>query len=139
LDRTTIYYSSHRNNRKNNKYNILIIVSVFLDILFPALRNIIVPVTRRKVCNRQKEYIYSWSGSLAESIYPCPSVRMNAEISETVRARLLGFGRRFLELAQRKFFSAGCHAHSNAHKLQKIINISDISETIKDRELGFHV
>jgi len=28
-------------------------------------------------------YKYSWSGSLAESIYPRPSVRMNAVISET--------------------------------------------------------
>jgi len=34
---------------------------------------------------------------------------MNAEISETVRARMLGLS------MQRKFASAGCHAHSNAH------------------------
>jgi len=41
-------------------------------------------------------------------------------------------------LAQRKFDSAMCHAHLNAHKLQSILNMSaDISETIKDRELFF--
>jgi len=42
---------------------------------------------------------------------------MNAEISETIRARLLRFGVEISELlTQRKFVSAGCHAHSNAHK-----------------------
>jgi len=41
----------------------------------------------------------------------------NAEISETIRAMLLGFGMQIPELlAQRKFVSPGCHAHSNAHK-----------------------
>jgi len=35
---------------------------------------------------------------------------MNAEISETIRARLLGFGMPIPEL---------CHAHSNAHKPPK--------------------
>jgi len=45
------------------------------------------------------------------------SVRMNAEISETIRARLLRFGVQIPELlTQRKFISAECHAHSNAHK-----------------------
>jgi len=45
---------------------------------------------------------------------------MNAEISETIRARLLGFGMQISELlAQRKFVSAGCHVHSNAHKPPK--------------------
>jgi len=30
-----------------------------------------------------------------------------------------------------------CHAHSNAHKLRKIVNMNaDVLETIKDRELG---
>jgi len=46
----------------------------------------------------------------------CPSVRMNAEISETIRATLLRFGVQIPELlTQRKFVSAACHAHSNAH------------------------
>jgi len=41
---------------------------------------------------------------------------MNAEISETIRARLLRFGVQIPELlTQRKFVSAECHAHSNAH------------------------
>jgi len=45
------------------------------------------------------------------------SVRMKAEISETIKARLVGFGMPTRELlAQRKFFSAGRHAHFNAHK-----------------------
>jgi len=31
-----------------------------------------------------------------------------------------------------------CHAHFTAHKLKKIVNMNaDISENIKDRELGF--
>jgi len=33
-----------------------------------------------------------------------------------------------------------CNAHFKAHKLQKIVNMNaDISETIKDRELGFQI
>jgi len=41
---------------------------------------------------------------------------MNAEISETIKARLLGFGMQIPELfAQRKFVSAGSHAHSTDH------------------------
>jgi len=44
--------------------------------------------------------------NLAMSV--CPPVRMNAEISETIGARLLGFGIQIPELlAQRKFVSAG--------------------------------
>jgi len=40
---------------------------------------------------------------------------MKAEISETIKARKLGFGAQILEvLGQRKFISPGCHAHSNA-------------------------
>jgi len=47
---------------------------------------------------------------------------MNAEISETIRARLLGFGMQIPELlAQRKFVSAACHAYSNAHKPPKTV------------------
>jgi len=43
----------------------------------------------------------------------CPSIRMNAEILETIRAGLLGFGMQIPKLlAQRKFVSAGCHVHS---------------------------
>jgi len=69
------------------------------------------------------KYMYSWSGSLAKSISPCPSVRlsvcmsvrMNTEISETIRSRLLRFGMQIPELlTQRKFVSAECHVHSNA-------------------------
>jgi len=42
---------------------------------------------------------------------------MNAEISETIRGRLLRFGVQVPELlTQRKFVSAMCHAYSNAHK-----------------------
>jgi len=42
---------------------------------------------------------------------------MNVEISETIRAIVLGLGVQILGLpAWRKFVSAGCHAHSNAYK-----------------------
>jgi len=51
---------------------------------------------------------------------------MNAEISETMRARLLRFGLQIPELlTQRKFISVQYHA--------------DISENIKDREMGFQI
>jgi len=44
------------------------------------------------------------------------------------------------EETQRKFVSAMCHAHLSALKLQKIVDMNaDILETIKDRELGFHI
>jgi len=47
---------------------------------------------------------------------------MNAEISETIGARLLGFGVQIPELlTQRKFVSTECHAHSNAHKPPKTV------------------
>jgi len=45
---------------------------------------------------------------------------MNAEISETMGARLLRFGVQIPELlTQRKFVSVEWHAHSNAHKPPK--------------------
>jgi len=45
---------------------------------------------------------------------------MNAEISETIRARLFRFGMQIPELlTQRKFVSAECHAHSNSHNHHK--------------------
>jgi len=51
----------------------------------------------------------------------CPSARMNAEISETIKARLLRFGMQIPELlTQRKFVLAMCHAYSNAHKPPKL-------------------
>jgi len=52
----------------------------------------------------------------------CPSVtvRMNAEISETIGATILVLGMQIPEIpAQRKFVSAMCHAHSNAQKPPK--------------------
>jgi len=53
-------------------------------------------------------------------LYPllvCLSIRRNAEISETIKAKLLGFGMQIPELlTQRKFVSAACHAHFHAHK-----------------------
>jgi len=52
----------------------------------------------------------------------CLSVRMNAGISETIRARLLRFVVQIPERkTQRKFVSAMCHAHSNAHKPPKTV------------------
>jgi len=47
---------------------------------------------------------------------------MNAEISETIRATVLGLGMQIPEIpAQRTFVLAGCHAHSNAHKPPKTV------------------
>jgi len=47
---------------------------------------------------------------------------MNAEISETIGATILGLGMQIPENpAQRKFVSAECHAHSNAHKPPKTV------------------
>jgi len=45
---------------------------------------------------------------------------MNAEISETIRARLLRFGMQTPELlTQCKFVSAMCHVHFYTHKPPK--------------------
>jgi len=47
---------------------------------------------------------------------------LNAEISETIRATILELGMQIPEIpAQRKFVSAMCHAHSNAHKPPKTV------------------
>jgi len=52
----------------------------------------------------------------------CPSVRMNVEISETIRARPLGFGVQSPELLElRKLVSACCHAHFNSRKPPKAV------------------
>jgi len=41
---------------------------------------------------------------------------MNAEISETIGATILGLGMQIPKIpAQRKFVSAMCHVHSYAH------------------------
>jgi len=50
------------------------------------------------------------------------SVRINIEISDTIRATILGLGMQIPEIpAQRKFVSAMWHAHSNAHKSPKTV------------------
>jgi len=47
---------------------------------------------------------------------------MNAVISETIKAAVLGLGRQILEIpAQRKFVSSVCHAHCNSHKPPKTV------------------
>jgi len=47
---------------------------------------------------------------------------MNAEISETLRSTILELGMQIPKItAQRKFVSAGCHAHSNANKPPKTV------------------
>jgi len=72
---------------------------------------------------------------------------MKSEILETIEATILGLGMQIPEIpAQRKFSIVPptyrltqknvCHAHFNAHKPQKIVNMNvHILETIKDREL----
>jgi len=69
---------------------------------------------RRKRFPPHKVYIFliriTSRVDLAMSV--CLSVRMNAEISETMRARLLRFGVQIPELlTQRKFVSVECDAH----------------------------
>jgi len=50
------------------------------------------------------------------------SVRINTEISDTIRATILGLCMQIPEIpAQRKFVSAMFHAHSNAHKSPKTV------------------
>jgi len=47
---------------------------------------------------------------------------MNAEISETIRATILGLGMQIPEIpAQRKIVSEECHAYSDAHKPPKTV------------------
>jgi len=120
---------------------------------------------RRKHFRPHKLYIFliriTSRVDLAMSV--CPFVRMNAEISETIRARLLGFG---MHLRSASLFQQGApptltptsrpklrHLQFiilintyrltqkkvyHAHKLQKIVSMNaDISETRKDGELGF--
>jgi len=76
----------------------------------------------RKIIIMQHIYVYSLFYIRSSHVRPsfCLYVRMNAEISETRRPRVLGFGMQIPELLmQHKFLSAGCHAHSNAHKPPK--------------------
>jgi len=95
---------------------------------------IFIPVTRRVkgytrfvgkyVTGRRKRFrphkVYIILIRITSQVDLAMSVRMNAEISETIRARLLRFGVQISELlTQRKFVSAECHAHSNAHKPPK--------------------
>jgi len=101
---------------------------------------VILPVTRRvKWCTRfvgkyvtdrrkrfrpHKVYIFlnGITSPVDLAISVCLSVPMNSEISETIKARLLRFGMQMPELlTQRKFVSAMCHAHSNAHKPPKTV------------------
>jgi len=75
---------------------------------------------RRKRFRPHKVYIILITSrvDLAMSVYP--SVRMNDEISETIRASILGLGMQIPEIpAQRKFVSEMCH--SNAHKPRKTV------------------
>jgi len=52
----------------------------------------------------------------------CPSDRLNAEISETIKATILGLGMKISETyAQRMFVSSGCHTHSYDHKPHKTV------------------
>jgi len=56
------------------------------------------------------------------SYYTRYSQSMNAELSETIQATILGLGMQIPEIfAHRKFISAECYAHSNAHKPPKTV------------------
>jgi len=75
--------------------------------------NIFIPVSRRV-----KGYTrFVGKYVTVRSLSVCLSVRMNAEISETIRARLLGFSMQIPEIpAHRKFVSSVRHDHFYAHK-----------------------
>jgi len=95
-----------------------------------AMRNsVIIPVTRRVkgytrffgkyVTGKRKRFrpheVYMFLIRITSRVdlpmSVCLSVRMNAEISETIKARLLRFCMQIPELlTQRKFVSAICHA-----------------------------
>jgi len=52
----------------------------------------------------------------------CKRFSMNAVISETIEAPILGLGMQILEIpAQRKFVSSVFHAHYNTHKAPKTL------------------
>jgi len=58
---------------------------------------------------------------------------MNAVISETIQATILGLVMQIPEIpAQRKFVSAECHAHSNAHKPPKTPGSYSLDARIKN-------
>jgi len=117
------------------KYNKVIakrFLNQFLSIFIPVTRRVKgytrfvgkYVTGRRKRFRLHKVYILliriTSQVDLAMSV--CPSVRMNAEISETIRARLLRFGVQIPELhTQRMFVSVECQAHSNAHKPPKTV------------------
>jgi len=60
------------------------------------------------------------------SVWPCPSVRVIPEISETIRARLLGFSVQIPELyTQRTFVMQTCHAHKSPKAVPPQIFMQD--------------
>jgi len=91
-------------------------LSAFLDLIIPVTRRVKgytrfvgkYVTGRRKRFRPHKVYIFlikiTSRVDLAMSV--CPSVRMNAEISETMRVTILGLGTQIPEIpAQRKFVS----------------------------------
>jgi len=51
---------------------------------------------------------------------------MNAEISETIRATILGLGMQIPEIpAERKFVSAGCYSHKPAKTVAPTVLMLD--------------
>jgi len=98
--------------------------------------SIFIPVTRRVkgytrfvgkyVTSRRKRFrphkVYIFLIRITSRVDLTMSVCLNAEISETIRARLLRLGVQIPELlTQRKFVSTECLAHSNAHKPPKTV------------------
>jgi len=80
--------------------------------------------SRRKRFRPHRVYIFfiRITSRVDLAMYVSLFVRMNAEISETISAWRSGFGMQIPEFfAQRKFVSARCHAHFNAHKPTKTV------------------
>jgi len=111
-----------------NRHAITITHIYFTNIYYVVV--VVIPVTRRVRCytrfiekyviGRRQSFhhmkpIYSRSGSISESIWRCPSVCMNVEISGTIQSRRLRLSIQILEkYPQRKFVGLCCHAHKSS-------------------------
>jgi len=132
-----LFLKFYQLKKKFQTFRIFSYISIYIDLV---KLKIIIPDTRRikgytrfvgkYVTGRRKRFrphevcifLIRIASRVDLAMSVCPSVRMNAEVSETIGARLLRFGIQIRELpTQRKFVSEMCHAHSNAHKPPKTV------------------
>jgi len=100
----------------NDSWRLCVICDISFSLAIPFTRRIKV-YTRfvgKYVKDRMKRFRPHKIRVYIFLIRICPSVRMYAEISETIKAGMLGLSMQILGLsAQRMFASAGCHAHDH--------------------------